>query len=76
MKLHVKLSLSILIALFVIVLFAQYYQYHQANKLISGLSTDMLKTLCERELLAAENTFLSNETAKGLQHEIRRFKID
>ncbi len=61
MKLHTKLSLSILIGLFIIVVIAQYFQYIREIGLVSTLSEDILNTLENREEQAAQNLFRSVE---------------
>ena len=61
MKLHTKLSLSILAGLFIIILIAQYFQYDRTSKLISDLSGDTLNILREREERAVRNIFGSVE---------------
>lgn len=63
MKLHTKLSVSILAGLFVIVLIAQYFQYNRADKLISELSENTLSSFRAREEQAVRNLFLSVERA-------------
>jgi methyl-accepting chemotaxis protein len=61
MKLHTKLSLSILTGLIVIVAIAQYFQYTRANELIAELSGQSLEILKNREEQAARNLFNSVE---------------
>jgi methyl-accepting chemotaxis protein len=63
MKLHIKLSLSILAGLFIIVLIAQYFQYNRADKLISDLSESTLSNFRAREEQAVRNLFRSVERA-------------
>lgn len=60
-KLHIKLSLSILVGLFVIVAAAQYLQYVSAVNQVSTLSDEILGKLERREEHAAKNLFQSVE---------------
>jgi hypothetical protein len=63
MKLHYKLSASILLGLLVIVAVAQYYQYTQSDRVISQFSERVLDLFKTREEQAARDLFQTSVRA-------------
>ncbi len=74
MKLHIKLSLTLLSGLVIIVIIAQFIQSAGAIRLISNLSENIISILKEREELAVRNLF--NSVQRGVSGSMERGEME